>query len=295
MTRLMPVLLVLMVSGLCGPAGAQSKIFEQGQQVGRIQSKILDEISGIVVSRKNPGVFWVHNDSGDRAQIYAIDVRGRLLSTFLVTGAKNRDWEDIAIGPGPDEGESYLYIGDIGDNKPQRDSITVYRVPEPAVSLTEPIAVSRTAKAEPIVMQYPKGDRRDAETLIVDPLTGDLYIISKREMSNGLYYVASPKPGSEPVTLQFKARLPIGFSVGGDISANGRLVVVRSALGAVMFERVSGKPLWEAFKRRARSLPVKSEKQGEAIAFDIEGQGYYTVSEGKKQPIYYYARIKSGD
>ena len=294
MTRFL-ICLFLAVSSLCGPVGAQSKMFEQGRQVGRIRSKILDEISGIVASRKNPGVFWVHNDSGDRAQIYAIDVRGRLLSTFLVTGAKHRDWEDIAIGPGPVRDEWYLYIGDIGDNKPQHETITVYRVPEPTVSLTDPIAVSRTAKAEAIVMKYPEGDRRDAETLIVDPLNGDLYIISKREMSNGLYYLASPRATDDPVTLEFKARLPVGFSVGGDISPNGRFVAVRSAFGAVMFERVSGKPLWEAFKRKARSLPVKSEKQGEAIAFDLEGQGYYTVSEGKNQPIYYYERIKAGD
>ncbi|MEK9751464.1 MAG: hypothetical protein VW236_07935 [Flavobacteriaceae bacterium] len=33
----------------------------------------LKEISGLVVSRKNPGVFWVHNDSGDAPVLYALD------------------------------------------------------------------------------------------------------------------------------------------------------------------------------------------------------------------------------
>ncbi|MCF7972894.1 MAG: hypothetical protein K9N55_03680 [Phycisphaerae bacterium] len=285
---------VVVISCFCAQAGAQEKIFEQGKEVGRIRFKDLDEISGMAVSRKNPGVFWVHNDSGDKARIYAIDVRGRLLSTFLVAGAKARDWEDIAIGPGPEENQSYLYIADIGDNDAKHKTVTVYRVPEPSVSLTSPVPVDRTARAEAISLKYPDGPR-DAETLFVDPATKDLYIISKREMSNGLYVAAYPQSTGDTTTLQFKTTLGIGFSVGGDISADGCLVVVRSMFGAVLFQRITGKPLWEAFKANPVSIPVKSERQGEAIAFDIEGRGYYTVSEGKEQPVYYYKRIKAID
>jgi len=284
--------LIVMALGICAPTGAQEKIFEQGMEVGRIQFKGLDEISGLVVSRKNPGVLWVHNDSGDKAQIYAIDVRGRLLSTFLVTGASARDWEDIAVGPGPEANESYLYIADTGDNQAKDKTVTVYRVAEPSVSLTEPVPVDRTARADAISLKYPNGPR-DAETLFVDPVTKDLYIISKRELSNGLYCAPYPQSTEGTAVLQFKTELHIGFSVGGDISADGRFVVVRSMFGAVMFERIAGKPLWEALKARPVAIPVKSEPQGEAIAFDIEGRGYYTVSEGKKQPIYYYKRIKT--
>jgi len=291
MTRFV-VCLVVTALGLCGEARAQVRMFEQGREVGRIESKVLNEISGIVASRKNPGVFWVHNDSGDKAQIYAIDVRGRLLTTFLVTGAMASDWGDIAIGPGPEANESYLYIADIGDNGAKKRYITVYRVPEPTVSLMKPPPFGKTARADAINLKYPDHPR-DAETLFVDPLTRDLYIISKRELSNGLYCATYPQSTRETTTLQFKTTLPIGFAVAGDISSNGLFVVVRSRFGAAMFERVAGRPLWEAFKRKPRALPVKSEKQGEAIAFDVEGQGYYTVSEGKKQPIYYYERIKA--
>ncbi len=80
--------------------------------------------------------------------------------------------------------------------------------------------------------------------------------------------------------------------MGGDISADGRCVIVRTLSGAVLYERINGKPLWEAFKN-PKALPIKRERQGEAIAFDAQGQGYYTVSEGKKQPIYYYERVKA--
>jgi hypothetical protein len=172
--------------------------------------------------------------------------------------------------------------------------VTVYRVPEPTVSLTAPVTVARTARADAISLRYPDGPR-DAETLFVDPTTKDLYIISKREMSNGLYRAPYPQSTEGTAVLEHKTELPIGFSVGGDISADGRFVVVRSMFGAVMFERIPGKPLWEAFHDRPISIPVRSERQGEAIAFDIEGRGYYTVSEGKRQPIYYYKCIKAAD
>ena len=294
MTRIFSVCLVVVMACVCAHTQAQQSDFKQGKQVGRIQSKLLDEISGMVASRKNPGVLWVHNDSGDRAQIYAIDVRGRLLSTFLVTGASARDWEDISVGPGPLDNESYLYIADVGDNRAMHKTVTVYRVSEPEVSLTDPLAVDRTDMADAIKLKYP--DRPwDAETLFVDPLTRDLYIITKREMSNRLYCAPYPQSVRGIGTLQFKATLPIGYAVGGDISVDGRYVAVRSMFGAVVFDRRNGKSLWEALKKKPRALPVKSEPQGEAIAFDIEGRGYYTVSEGKKQPIYYYERIKAED
>ena len=83
-----------------------------------------------------PGVilvfFWTHNDSGGGAWLYAFDRSGQSLGRWAVPGARANDWEDIAAGPGPKRGESYLYIGDIGDNNSRRPYVTVYRIPEPA-------------------------------------------------------------------------------------------------------------------------------------------------------------------
>ncbi len=289
--RLALVMVWLSMSSCCWCAPGPD--FKMGQQVGQVRDSDLKEISGLAVSRKNPGVLWVHNDSGGKACVYAINVRGELLSMILVTGAKARDWEDICVGPGPDPTQSYLYIADTGDNKAKHKTVTVYRVPEPTVSLTSPIRVNRTERAKAIELRYPD-KAKDAETLFVDPKTKDLYIISKRELSNRLYCVPYPQSVTDITTLTYKSTLGIGFSVGGDISADGQCVILRTMSGAVLYERIEGKPLWEAFKN-PKGLPIKKEPQGEAIAFDAQGRGYYTVSEGKKQPIYYYERIAAAD
>src|SRR6476660_5572829 len=83
--------------------------------VGTIASNALAETSGIAASRRASGVWWVHNDSGDRARVFAIGNDGRDLGEFDLAGAAAVDWEDIAVGPGPSAGTSSLYLADIGD------------------------------------------------------------------------------------------------------------------------------------------------------------------------------------
>ena len=95
-----------------------------------IDDEDIAEASGIVASRTQPGVFWLHNDSGDQARFFAVDAGGQRIGVFNVGGAEAVDWEDMSSGPGTKPGE-YLYFGDIGDNGEERDKITVYRVPEP--------------------------------------------------------------------------------------------------------------------------------------------------------------------
>ena len=73
-------------------------VAKQFELTGRLPA-VLAESSGIVVSRAQRGVYWTHNDSGDGANLYAIDIAGKLLATFKVAGAEARDWEDMSSGP----------------------------------------------------------------------------------------------------------------------------------------------------------------------------------------------------
>jgi len=83
--------------------------FGDRQDLGLIEYDPIDEASGIAASRKNEDVLWTHNDSGDTNRIFAFDTQGRHLGFYIIKGAGNRDWEDMAVGPGPVDGQQYIY------------------------------------------------------------------------------------------------------------------------------------------------------------------------------------------
>jgi len=266
---------------------AKSGEFGPGRRVGIVQSDLVREASGIVASRQNPGVLWVHNDSGDSARIFAINDKAEFLGVCNFAGVTARDWEDIAVGPGPEPNQPYLYIGDIGDNDAIYPGVTVYRVPEPKIDPTTPFDPMEIGPADAIRLTYPDGPR-DAETLLVDPETRDLYIISKREMPSKVYLAAYPQSTTEPTKLKRVTKLPWGFAVAGDVSPDGRRVIVRGMLGASLWVRPAGEPLWRAFEGKRVRLALPRERQGEGICFDAQGAGYFTIGESHLPPLYYF-------
>lgn len=268
-------------------AKTQPVKFLPGRQVGTVQTTLIKEASGIVASRKSPGVLWIHNDSGNSANVYAINPEGKFLGTYRIKGARCRDWEDIAISPGPDPQSDMLYIGDIGDNQARYSSITVYRVREPKVDPNQVPVEKTIGPADPIELVYPDGSK-DAETLMVDPLNGDIYVITKREFPSRVYRAPYLQSTKKQNTLEQVASLPWGFAVGGDISPDGKWIIVRGALNASLWIRPEGEPLWHAFRATHVPLFLIAERQGEAICFDAAGRGYYTISEMKHPPLYYF-------
>lgn len=271
---------------------ARSDVFLPGRQVGIIRSDLVQEASGIVASRRNPGVLWVHNDSGDAARIYAINAKGDFLGVCNIGGAQCRDWEDIAIGPGPDPNQHYLYIGDIGDNRDQYQDVLVYRVSEPTVGAGASFEPTTIGPTDVIRLTYPDGPR-DAETLLVDPLTRDLYIISKREWRSKVYLAAFPQSTTEQIKMEQVAEMPWGFAVAGDVSPDGRRVIIRGMFNASLWGRSVGEPLWRAFSGKQIQLPLIDEPQGEGICFDSRGAGYFTIGEMHYPPLHYFAPDES--
>ena len=263
--------------------------FLAGRKVGTVEPARINEASGIAASRKNPGVLWVHNDDGP-AWVYALNREGKLLGTYNLVGARMRDWEDIAVGPGPEPNVSYLYIGAIGDNDGRKKGIAVYRVAEPNVDTGRSKAINEVNGVEVLEMNYPDGPR-NAETLMVDPLTRDLYIVTKEGKSR-IYRAEFPQSTTEKTTLEYVTSLSWGTATGGDISPDGQEIVVRGYFGASLWIRPQKGPLWKAFDGPGCTVPIVIEAQGEAICFDANGAGYYTTSENKHQPIYYFEKKK---
>jgi len=245
---------------------------------GLIELNRIKEASGIAASQKNPGVLWTHNDSGGQPEIYAMRSDGKHLGVFQLEGAGLRDWEDIAVGPGSEDGESYIYIGDIGDNDGIWVEKYIYRLPEPVIDLnSEPI--DTVLAVETITIVYPQNVKRDVETFMVDPLTRDWILISKREENVLVYRVPFPQSTSETVTAEELASLNFSAAVGGDISPDGKEVLIKTYDKVFYWCRTSGQTLQQMFTKPPVQLPYSFEPQGEAICWAQDAGGYFTTSE----------------
>lgn len=264
--------------------------------VGTIKNPALDESSGLVASRTVPGVYWTHNDSGDGPFIYAIGSKGESFGVWRVNGAGADDWEDIAAGPGPDKNKSYLYIGDIGDNNSTRKEIVVYRVLEPtptvADSKTTAAKPNSTENAEVIRLRYPDG-KHDAETLLVNPLTGDIYIITKVALESPTVYEAkAPFEFNKPIAMKGRGQLKIpslfgGILTGGSVSPDGRRIALVDYFQA--YEAVLPKDSHDfdaIWKVRLVPIDFGKRKQGEGIAYRLDGRALLGTSEGKSSAIF---------
>jgi hypothetical protein len=262
-------------------------------QITVLKDKAIKESSGIAASRNVPSVYWTHNDSGDGPFIYAFDTRGNSRGVWRITGATAHDWEDIAAGPGPKAGTSYLYIGDIGDNRERRDEVVVYRMPEPSLNAGTRLKskATPTAPADAFRLRYPDGSH-DAETLLVHPQSGNIYIVTKTPFANpGIYEAAAPLAAGRTITLNRVGTLEVpnllgGIITGGAISPDGRRVAfcdyMQGYEAVLADDKASFDTIW---KQPLTSISLGSRKQGEAITYRLDGKALLMTSEGSPMPL----------
>lgn len=247
-------------------------VFLAGIPQGKLTNPLLEEVSGLVVSHRYPNRLYVHTDSGGEAIVFVLDTLGNEQGKLDLSGLSNRDWEDIAVGPGPD-GSSYIYIADIGDNEAKYDQIYLYRFLEPELLQATPsTAIDRVS------LQYPGGPK-DAEAFLVDPISGELFLISKRESKNSLYRV--PADGFEKGNALLEKLHSFDFtsSVGADVSRDGSQILIKNYLQVFYWTRKANQSLSEALQASPQRLPYFPEPQGEAIGFNYKGNAYFTLSE----------------
>lgn len=255
--------------------------------LGEVADPVLDESSGLIASRRNPGLLWTHNDSGDEPRLYCLTGEAARCGTWTVTGAEAFDWEDIAAGPGPVAGRSYLFVGDIGDNRRARAHVVVYRVPEPmAPHAGEGAAV--TASAVPLRLRYEDGPH-DAEALLVHPATGDLFVITKDLDGPGVYRAAQ---GSAVLARVADLDLEAADVVtGADITPDGRRVVVCTyGQGYEMTLPAGARDFDEIWAQSRRPILLARRDQGEAIAYRLDGGAVLTTSEHSPFPLHEMVR-----
>jgi hypothetical protein len=274
------------LSGCENKVGSQNvSKFETGKRLSELTDTKLKEASGLAASVKNQGLLWTLNDSGNEAEVYLLDKDLKIVMTITLTGATNRDWEDIVVGPGPDPTQTYIYVGDIGDNDAQYRYKVIYRFPEPKLKTEDQIALSDFDK---IIFRL--DDRtKDTESLFIDAKSKNLYVVSKREEPVFVYELAYPQSTSDTVTATRMLSLPFTEIVAADCFNKSGDILMKNYTSVYYWENKGNLDVISLLKQQPQEIPYEAEPKGESIAWAADGSGFFTLSEKKKkQPTYLY-------
>lgn len=260
--------------------GAAAPRSTSGRLLCRLQDGRITEASGIARGIRSPGVLYVQNDSGDTNRFFALDARTcATAATITVPGARNVDWEDIAVAPDP-QGRASVWLADIGNNDASRTQVQVYRVPEPRVDPAGRMRAVTSAAAQVWRLRYPSGPV-DAESLAVDP-RGVAYVVTKSYVGRSAVYrlPALPDPHRVRTLVRIGSISFAPVTTGGRLGVFGDLAATGAAIsrdGALLAVRTYGDAyVWRvdrddaagALKRRPVHVTIPAQPQGEGIAVD---------------------------
>jgi hypothetical protein len=266
----------------------------------------LEEISGIACSRTTQGYFWVHVDQGSNI-IYALNPDGSIKQQVTLQGATNDDWEDICVATV--NGVNYVFVGSIGDNNLKEKNTSsvagkgtykIYCFEEPVIDGTNKTATD----VKTITYTYESGhntadsknNSHNCETLMYDPITNKIYLVTKHKTNVSGVYVSPSEWSFANQTIQMKWVCDLGIAAdnflyltAGDISADGSKVLIKSKTDILYWERQGSENLSVTLARQPQHIAAyQEETQGEAVAWANDNRNFYTTSEGKSQPLYYY-------
>lgn len=235
----------------------------------RIDDPAREEVSGIVKSRIYENTFWVHGDSGNEDRIYAINEDGEIRSKkkkyegAKVHGAKNTDWEDIALGP-----DGTLIIGDIGNNCFCREDLKLFVVkePDPDENDVDVIREYQIMYPEEILESniLIKEKSLNAEAVFVR--NGKVHILSKNRSNPSTMLFRLDDPEEDQVNeLTYVDRFDVGELVtAADISEDESKIVVLTRASIWIFEPGDSESIFDG---KIRWLPLKGVTQIESVTF----------------------------
>lgn len=290
------ILVVLMMASTVAYAeGAPEKIFEVGFEPIR-------EMSGLVKSKRYEDVYWVHNDSGNKARLFAIDGKGKVIypgwkdvygeqpvegkaqwQGHSIEIAANVDWEDIAVD------DEFIYVAEMGNNGNARRDLGVYVIPE-----LNPRAVAETRSLKFLPIRFPDQNQfpgeqwhYDVESIFV--FKKKLYFISKHrqpgeitkyERGAVLYRLDTEFTDKFNVLTPVERHEDITFATSADVSPDGNRLAVLSYSQLWIFD----KPRWgdRFFSSTSYKLDLDISVMGgsEAVAW-VDGETIWIGSENR--------------
>lgn len=253
----------------------------------------LTESSGLAGSRREPGLYWSHNDSGGPATAYAFDETGALRGRLTLSGALNLDWEDMASFV--EDGQPRLLLADVGDNLAARPLLAIYIADEPALPSGN-LPDLRQLPRRTLRFSYPDGPR-DCESVTVDAQEGFIYLLSKRDAVPRLYRL--PLNSLLPLTIAEALgeiaipRAPAGtldptridWVNGMDFDPSGTRLAMVTLTQAHLYTRAAGESWAAALQRMPRSINLPDYPQIEAVTWTADGRALLVSSEGNPTPV----------
>lgn len=292
----------------------------------------LDEISGITAlsgHTGNIGTFAVIDDNVDD-RIFFIDRDGASQGAAILQSDTWNDGEGVTGYTDQTTGTRHLVIGGFGDNSGTTDIKKLVITEEPLVTGSD-ITIN-SADYEVVEFRYPSTPafvdspnnddaRGDAEAFFVCPIDEKIYIMSKREQFNRVYSLPLQSSYSGVQTMTYEGEMsqdmqplttadgtipggasPYSNAVDAAINNDLKVVLVKNLDKVYQFYRTDTSIPWSTVL--TVSAPIEEtnyvgfgagpaqEPQGEAITFDANDSGYYTVSEYSGSPgslpLYYY-------
>lgn len=279
-----PFAAALALAPLSAQAGGDQACDRWGalQSLGAVLADDVDELSGMAASQRHGDLLWVHDDSGGGALLHAVTAStGAYQAAVAIPEADNEDWEDLAIGPCPDEACGCLYIADAGSADRSRQTGILWVLPEPDPA--DGVSVAATA----IRFAWPDGGH-DAETLLVDPLSGEAVLVTKEPEGPAQVYAfptAPPQPGGT-VTLEWVGEIDLSAVgaqetsiTGGAVSPGGERIALRTDKDLLVFT-VGEAGLVAALGYVPDHLDAPPSENGEALTFSADGSALYLLNEG---------------
>ena len=249
-----------------------------------LQDERITESSGLAAVG---GLVYTVNDSGHDPVVFALDERCRTVGAHPLRGARNVDWEDLAAGP-----DGTLYVADIGDNDAERtDGVVLYvlRAPGPG---------DATVTARAMTMRYETGPR-DAEALLVHPVTGSIHVVTKTPFGAAVYeardgvlrrgpsltFVPTDTPGGPDIGVV--ANLVV---TGGAVAARGDRVALRTYTDLYEWPVTGGDVLAALRDGSPLRTPLPETRQGEAVTYSPDGASLLVSTEGEGGAVH---RVRS--
>lgn len=250
--------------------------------IAKVKNDKLKEISGMAVSKINNNIFWVNNDSGDEARIFAINTKGEIVAEVYLNGATNIDWEDIIIVKNDNDDKPIIYIGDIGDNMEQRNNYKFYVFQEPTIDTNNLNQIIKIDNYK--IIQFNYNDKpHDCESFFV--YDNKIHLLTKSDSMSKYYIINQPDELKENIAEyqydtkigKYRTRYPMSSIVGADLSNDRQQLLVKS-YDSIYYYKLEGS-WYNTLKLQPQFVKYVPEIQGESVAWNSNDSGYYTISE----------------